>query len=130
MLAAYCDVRPRRRTAAGARRRFYVAPLLAALCSLALARAVRGGLLRRVYRAPELYQLLLTFALVLVVGPTPVTLHLGRGQQDRVPGAGPRGSVPLFGQLFPTYDLRDDRLPGPLVALGLWLVFYRRAGAS
>src|SRR5690242_13010934 len=46
---------------------FYVAVILAALGAAALGTAVEALLLRRVYRAPELYQLLLTFALVLVV---------------------------------------------------------------
>ena len=32
--------------------------------------------------------------------------------------------MPLFGQLFPTYDLAMIA-SGPLVALGLWLVFSR-----
>src|SRR5262250_1211390 len=46
---------------------FYGAALLAALAIGALGGLVDVLLLRRVYRAPELYQLLLTFALVLVV---------------------------------------------------------------
>ena len=46
---------------------FYVAVALAALAVAGLGAAVEMMLLRRVYRAPELYQLLLTFALVLVV---------------------------------------------------------------
>src|SRR5437867_10415859 len=45
---------------------FYAAVALAALALGILGAAVEMGLLRRVYRAPELYQLLLTFALVLV----------------------------------------------------------------
>src|SRR2546426_701369 len=45
---------------------FYAAVALAALALGVLGAAVEMGLLRRVYRAPELYQLLLTFALVLV----------------------------------------------------------------
>src|SRR5438045_8925836 len=46
---------------------FYVAVALAALAVGAVGTLVEIALLRRVYRAPELYQLLLTFALVLVV---------------------------------------------------------------
>jgi branched-chain amino acid transport system permease protein len=46
---------------------FYVAVGLAAIALGALGAIVEMALLRRVYRAPELYQLLLTFALVLVV---------------------------------------------------------------
>ena len=46
---------------------FYVAALLAALAVGVVGGLVELLLLRRVYRAPELYQLLLTFALVLVM---------------------------------------------------------------
>src|SRR5512132_1812844 len=46
---------------------FYVAVVLAALAVAAVGLAVEVLLLRRVYAAPELYQLLLTFALVLVI---------------------------------------------------------------
>ena len=45
---------------------FYAAAVLAALLVAALGGLVEVLLLRRVYRAPELYQLLLTFALVLI----------------------------------------------------------------
>ena len=94
----------------------------------ALAVALAGGLfevalLRRVYRAPELYQLLLTFALVLVVTDA-VTFIWGADNKTGPEAPGLSGSVPLFGQLFPTYDLAMIAF-GPLVALGLWLVFYR-----
>src|SRR5439155_14432425 len=46
---------------------FYVAAPLAAGLVAALGGLVEVALLRRVYRAPELYQLLVTFALVLVL---------------------------------------------------------------
>ena len=46
---------------------FYAAVLLAAVLVAALGGLVEVLLLRRVYRAPELYQLLLTFALVLML---------------------------------------------------------------
>src|SRR5918995_3049864 len=46
---------------------FYMAVLAAAVAVGVIGLVVELALLRRVYRAPELYQLLLTFALVLVV---------------------------------------------------------------
>src|ERR1700738_2159297 len=46
---------------------FYAAALLAALLVAGLGGLVEALLLRRVYRAPELYQLLLTLALVVIV---------------------------------------------------------------
>src|SRR6266516_2000774 len=45
---------------------FYAGALLAAVLVAGLGGLVEVLLLRRVYRAPELYQLLLTFALVLI----------------------------------------------------------------
>jgi branched-chain amino acid transport system permease protein len=102
---------------------FYVAVLLAALAVGAVGLVVEVGLLRRVYRAPELYQLLLTFALVLVIADV---VRLFWGTENRTGPAAPglAGSVAVAGQLFPTYDLALIAL-GPLVAAGLWSLFYR-----
>ena len=102
---------------------FYVGALLAALAVALAGGLFEVALLRRVYRAPELYQLLLTFALVLVVTDA-VTFIWGADNKTGPEAPGLSGSVPLFGQLFPTYDLAMIAF-GPLVALGLWLVFYR-----
>src|SRR6202795_1809847 len=102
---------------------FYVGALLAALAVALAGGLFEVALLRRVYRAPELYQLLLTFAIVLVVTDA-VTFIWGSDNKTGPEAPGLSGSVPLFGQLFPTYDLAMIGF-GPLVALGLWLVFYR-----
>ena len=90
--------------------------------------AVLGGLvevllLRRVYRAPELYQLLLTFALVLVIADAV------RFSGARTTRPGPtRRAWPARcrsrASSFPTYDLALIAF-GPLVALGLWWLFHR-----
>ena len=102
---------------------FYAAALLAALLVAALGGLVEVLLLRRVYRAPELYQLLLTFALVLVVADA-VRFFWGADNKTGPVAPGLAGSVPIAGQLFPSYDLAVI-IFGPLVALGLWLVFHR-----
>jgi branched-chain amino acid transport system permease protein len=102
---------------------FYAAALLAALLVAALGGLVEVLLLRRVYRAPELYQLLLTFALVLVVADA-VRFFWGADNKTGPAAPGLAGSVPIAGQLFPSYDLAVIVF-GPLVALGLWLVFHR-----
>ena len=122
MLAAYLDVLARQALPLGAAS-FYVGALLAALAVALAGGLFEVALLRRVYRAPELYQLLLTFALVLVVTDA-VTFIWGADNKTGPEAPGLSGSVPLFGQLFPTYDLAMIAF-GPLVALGLWLVFYR-----
>ncbi len=102
---------------------FYVGVLLAALAVGLVGLVVEVTLLRRVYRAPELYQLLLTFALVLVVADL-VRLFWGTENKTGPTAPGLDGSVPIAGQLFATYDLALIGL-GPLVAAGLWALFYR-----
>src|SRR5256712_10761935 len=102
---------------------FYVAVLLAAVSVGLAGLGVEVALLRRVYRAPELYQLLLTFALVLVVADV-VKLFWGSENLTGPAAPGLAGSVEIAGQLFPTYDLALIGL-GPLVAAGLWWLFYR-----
>ena len=61
-------------------------------------------LLRRIYRAPELFQLLATFALVLVINDATLWIW---GPEDllgpRAPGL--TGSVELLGRRLPTYDI-------------------------
>jgi branched-chain amino acid transport system permease protein len=102
---------------------FYVAVVLAALAVGAVGMAVEVVLLRRVYRAPELYQLLLTFALVLVVADV---VRLAWGTENKTGPAAPglAGAVRVAGHLVPTYDLALIAL-GPCVAAALWWLFYR-----
>src|SRR5256712_607740 len=100
---------------------FYVAVLLAAASVGLAGLGVEVALLRRVYRAPELYQLLLTFALVLVVADV-VKLFWGSENLTGPAAPGLAGSVEIAGQLFPTYDLALIGL-GPLVATGPWRLF-------
>ena len=102
---------------------FYAAALLAAVLTACFGGIVEVALLRRVYRAPELYQLLLTFAVVLVVADG-VKYVWGADNKTGPSAPGLAGSVRLAGQLFPTYDLAMIVF-GPLVALGLWALFYR-----
>ena len=102
---------------------FYVAVLAAAALVGFIGLCVEVALLRRVYRAPELYQLLLTFALVLVVADV-VVFCWGTENKTGPVAPGLRGAVPIAGQLFPTYDLALIAI-GPLVAVCLWWLFYR-----
>jgi branched-chain amino acid transport system permease protein len=102
---------------------FYVAVLLAALGTGLVGLLVEVLLLRRVYRAPELYQLLLTFALVLVIADV-VAFVWGRENKTGPAAPGLARSVRILGQLFPSYDLVLIAV-GPAVALTLWWVFSR-----
>ena len=80
-------------------------------------------LLRRIYRAPELFQLLATFALVLVIKDAALWVW---GPEDllgtRAPGLA--GAIDILGRRFPTYDLVLMVL-GPLVLGLLWLLLTR-----
>src|SRR5215831_18453478 len=80
-------------------------------------------LLRRIYHVPELFQLLATFGLTLMVEDIVVLIWgpsdlLGR----RAPGF--KGAVDFFGQNIPSYDLFLIVL-GPVVLGILWLLFQR-----
>jgi branched-chain amino acid transport system permease protein len=80
-------------------------------------------LLRRIYRAPELFQLLATFGVVLLLEDATLWLW---GPEDllgpRAPGL--RGAVLIGGQRFPEYQLFLLCL-GPVVLGALWLLFHR-----
>ncbi len=102
---------------------FWPALLGAALAVGAIGALVEVLLLRRIYRAPELFQLLATFALVLVLKDAALWLW---GPEDllgpRAPGLG--GAVDILGRRFPTYDLLLI-VVGPLVLAALWLLLTR-----
>ena len=97
---------------------FWAGVLLASVAVAALGGVVERWLLRRVYRAPELSQLLLTFAVVLLIGDL---VRLLWGSENRAGPSPPglSGSLSLWGQQIPAYDLVLLAL-GPAVALGLW----------
>jgi branched-chain amino acid transport system permease protein len=102
---------------------FFPALLLAALAVGAFGALVEMLLLRRIYRAPELFQLLATFALVLVIKDAALWLW---GAEDllgpRAPGLS--GAVDILGRRFPSYDLLLIAI-GPLVLGLLWLLLTR-----
>jgi branched-chain amino acid transport system permease protein len=80
-------------------------------------------LLRRIYQAPELFQLLASFGVVLIVQDATLWIW---GAQDllgpRAPGL--RGAVYIFEQRFPQYELLLIAI-GPAVLGLLWLLFNR-----
>ena len=80
-------------------------------------------LLRRIYKSPELFQLLATFGLTLMVQDIVVLIW---GPDDLVGRRAPgfRGAVDFFGQNIPSYDLFLIGL-GPAVLGALWLLFRR-----
>jgi len=98
--------------------------IVAAAAIVAVVGAViEAVLLRRLYHAPELFQLLATFALVLVINDAVLWLW---GPEDllgpRAPGL--RGAVAILERRFPSYDLFLIAM-GPLVLFALQALLAR-----
>ena len=102
---------------------FWGGVLLAAVAVGLIGVVVEVLVLRRIYKAPELFQLLATFGVVLVVQDVALAVW---GPQDllgpRAPGL--RGAVDVMGERFPLYDLVLIGI-GLAVLLALWLLFQR-----
>ncbi|SCX74431.1 ABC transporter permease [Variovorax sp. EL159] len=102
---------------------FWPALLIAAVAVGVLGALIEVLLLRRIYKAPELFQLLATFALVLVIKDAVLWLW---GPDEllgpRAPGL--RGSVEILGRQFPSYDLFLIVI-GPVVLGLVWLLLTR-----
>lgn len=83
---------------------FWVSLLGAAGATAVIGAILEIVILRRIYHVPELFQLLATFALVLVIQD--VTLHTW-GPEDLLGPQAPGldGSIKILGEPFPTYDL-------------------------
>ena len=102
---------------------FWPALLLAAVATGILGALIEMVLLRRIYKAPELFQLLATFALVLVIKD--LVLYLWGPDEllgPRAPGLS--GAVEILGRQFPSYDLFLI-VVGPVVLGLLWLLLTR-----
>ena len=100
---------------------FWLALALSAIIAGLLGVAMEVLLLRRLYRSPELFQLLATFGVVLVVQDVALNVW---GAEDllgpRAPGL--EGAVTILGVRLPEYDLFLIAL-GPAVLGLLWLLF-------
>ncbi len=108
---------------AGVALAFWLSILLAAAAVGALGALVELLVLRRIYRAPELFQLLATFAVVLVLRDAVLAIW---GPDDllgpKAPGM--KGAVTILGRRFPQYDLFLIFV-GPAVLALLWLLLRR-----
>lgn len=102
---------------------FWGAVILAALAVGLVGGLVEATVLRRIYRAPELFQLLATFGIVLMVQDIALAVW---GAEDKLGPRAPgfRSFVTIMGARFPTYELFLIAV-GPLVLAALWLVFNR-----
>ena len=103
--------------------RFWPAALAAALGIALLGAIVERLLMRFLYDREELYQLLFTYALVLILGDAAKFVW---GTQQLSVSRPPilAGGFDIFGTLVPAYNL-FIMLVGPLIAVLVWLMLTR-----
>jgi branched-subunit amino acid ABC-type transport system permease component len=104
---------------------FWFAALAAALSIALLGGVVERVLLRHLYSREELYQLLFTYALVLILGDL-AKIVWGTQQLSVSRPPSLAGSSEVFGVTIPHYNLFIMVL-GPVIALGFWYVLQRTA---
>ncbi len=102
---------------------FWISLIVAPIGVAILGGVIEVTLLRRIYHRDPMMQLILTFGLILIIG-TLVLLVWGPDNKSVSRPEALAGSVRIFGQPFPSYYLLVLGL-APVVAVGLWLVFYR-----
>src|SRR6185503_9296426 len=102
--------------------------LIASGLSLAFGVALLGAVVERLlfrllYDREELYQLLFTYALVLILGDAAKLLW---GTQQLSVSGPPAlgGGIQLFGTIVPVYNL-FIMLVGPAIAIAVWLMLTR-----
>ena len=102
---------------------FWGGVVLAALLTAVVGLLMEVTILRRIYHAPELFQLLATFGVVLMLQDVALAVW---GAEDKLGPRAPgfKSFVILFGNRFPTYELFLIAV-GPVVLLVLWLLFQK-----
>jgi branched-chain amino acid transport system permease protein len=97
---------------------FWLSVIAAAAIVAVLGALVEVVILRRIYKAPELFHLLATFALVLILRDAALYIW---GPEDLFGPRAPHlaGAVTLLGHSLPTYDIALMVI-GPLVLAVLW----------
>jgi len=103
--------------------RFWVAALAAAATVALLGGLVERLLFRHLYGKEELYQLLFTYALVLILSDG-AKMIWGTQQKSVSRPPGLTGASSLFGATIPHYNLLILLL-GPAIALAFWFVLQR-----
>ena len=102
---------------------FWGGVVLAALLVAAIGLVMEVVILRRIYHAPELFQLLATFGIVLMIQDVALATW---GAEDKLGPRAPglRSFVILFGNRFPTYELFLI-VVGPVVLGLIWFLFQK-----
>jgi branched-subunit amino acid ABC-type transport system permease component len=103
--------------------RFWWAAIAAAVGIALLGGLVERVLLRHLYGKEELYQLLFTYGLVLILSDA-AKVAWGTGQLSVTRPPGLAGAFQLFGTYVPYYNLFILIL-GPAIALAFWIVLHR-----
>jgi len=102
---------------------FFGGLIIAALAVAAFGVAIEFIVLRRIYAAPEIFQLLATFGLALIVQDTVLAIW---GPEElfapRAPGL--KGAIEIGSAFVPEYNLLLTAI-GPLVFAALWWLFRR-----
>jgi len=102
---------------------FWLAVVAAALGVALLGGVVERLLLRHLYGREELYQLLFTYALVLILGDAAKAIWGTRQLSVSRPPL-LSGGIELLGSTLPTYNL-FIMLVGPAIAIAVWLLLTR-----
>jgi branched-subunit amino acid ABC-type transport system permease component len=102
---------------------FWFAVFASALTVAVLGALIERFLLRSLYGREELYQLLFTYAVVLVLADA-AKMIWGTQQLSVSRPPSLAGSMTLFGAVIPHYNLLIMLL-GPVLAFTIWLVLYR-----
>ena len=102
---------------------FVLAMVMAPLGVALVGAILEWGLLRRIYIQEEIYQLLLTYALVLIIDDV-AKIVFGPDYKSIPKPEFLEGSVSLFGGTVPTYTILVV-IVAPLVAASLWYLLHR-----
>ncbi|MGO9580574.1 MAG: ABC transporter permease [Desulfobaccales bacterium] len=102
---------------------FFLALLMAPLGVAAVAAIIEMGLLRRIYNQEEIYQLLLTFSLVLIIDDL-VKIIFGAEYKSITKPDFLSGSFVLFGGTVPVYTALV-LVVAPAIAATMWYLLYR-----
>ena len=102
---------------------FWGGVILAALLVGVIGLLMEVTILRRIYQAPELFQLLATFGVVLMIQDVALATW---GAEDKLGPRAPglRSFVIIFGNRFPTYELFLITV-GPVVLGLIWFLFQK-----
>ena len=102
---------------------FWTGIILSALVVGLIGLILEVFVLRRLYQAPELFILLATFGVVLIIQDLSRWLF---GAEDILGPLAPGldGSINILGALLPEYDIALI-LIAPLILIGLWLLLHR-----